>query len=127
MSESLPHQDLGIGSAGGLPVVTSPAEIDIANCQRLLKALLSAIDEHTTVIVDMSATVFCDSSGIAALVVGMKRSRACGGEVRLVLEEPAVRRVFKVTGADRIFRIFGDVAEAVAARPPEPIMPLQSR
>jgi anti-anti-sigma regulatory factor len=48
---------------GGLPVITSPAEIDIANAGELRAALLAAAKRgDASVVVDMSGTAFCDSN-----------------------------------------------------------------
>jgi anti-sigma B factor antagonist len=103
------------GSVAGLPVVTAPPEIDLANADGLEEALASAGLEHATIVVDLTRNQFCDSSGIGALVRAYKRARERGGEVRLVMGSLAVRRVFKATGADQVFRIFDSVPAAVAA------------
>lgn len=115
MIEGAPAAGFSLGSIGGLPVVTPPAEIDLANADHLREALESAGPEDATVVVDMSANRFCDSSGISVLVRAHKRAQAAGGEIRLVMGAGTMRRVFKVTGLDRVFRIFDSLAEAVAA------------
>jgi anti-sigma B factor antagonist len=117
VTESLPEQSFRIGSFGGLPVVTSPADVNISNTERLRAALVTAAGDHATLILDMSATAFCDSTGISVLVMAMKRAQADGGELRLVIGGPAVRRIFKATGVDQVFRIFETLPEAAAAGP----------
>src|SRR5215467_9625449 len=50
-------------------VVTLPAEIDIANADRVGEELSSAIAGGAGVVIaDMTGTRFCDSSGISMLV-----------------------------------------------------------
>lgn len=117
MTESVPEPGYRTGSAGGLPVVTSPDDVNITNTEQLREALMAASSDHATVVVDMSGTVFCDSTGISVLVMAMKRAQAAGGELRLVMGGNAVRRIFKATGVDRVFRIFDTLPEAVAAAP----------
>lgn len=112
-----PGQRFLVRSAEGVAVVTPPAEIDLANAGALREALAAAGRDHVVVVVDLAANEFCDSTGISALVMARKQARAAGGEVRLVLGSPAVRRVFKVTGVDQMFRIFDSLPEAVAAAP----------
>jgi hypothetical protein len=52
------------GGVGGLQVITSTAEIDIANAGELRAALLAAAKRgDASVVVDMSGTAFCDSTG----------------------------------------------------------------
>jgi len=57
-------------------------------------------------IVDMSAVSFLDSSGLAALVQLLKRSRSNGGDVKIILpEEKRVHRILKLSRFDRVFEI----------------------
>jgi anti-sigma B factor antagonist len=117
MTDTTPGQGFSISALDGLSVVTPPAEITIQNAEQLREALAAASGDHAVVVVDMTANEFCDSSGISELVMAQKRARAAMGEVRLVMSGPEVRRIFKVTGVDGIFRIFGSLANAVAAEP----------
>ena len=86
----------------GVPVVTAPEEIDIANAAGLRAALLEAAGPGAMVVVDMSRTRFCDSAGLNALVDGDRRARVEGGEVRLVIVAEAVARIVALTGVDRV-------------------------
>jgi STAS domain len=55
-------------------VVALPAEIDVANAGQLGQQLGSAFAPSvTTVIADMTATTFCDSSGIKMLLQARKQ------------------------------------------------------
>jgi anti-sigma B factor antagonist len=85
-----------------VPVVTAPAEIDMTNAPELRSALVEAAAHgHGTFVVDMTRTLFCDSSGLHILVAAYKRAQAEGGELRLAM--PAgVLRVFELTGVDRV-------------------------
>jgi anti-sigma B factor antagonist len=110
-----------------MPVVTAPDQIDVANAEALGDTLEAASADHPTIIVNMTRNVFCDSSGLRMLIMAVRRARAAGGELRLVLSQPHLRRVFKVTGLDRVIKISGTLAEAAAAalptaagRQPEP-------
>jgi anti-sigma B factor antagonist len=115
VTENPPGQSPRIWSANGLPVVPAPAEVDGAGSDQLRHALIAAVDDHAIVVVDMSANTFCDSSGIGALLTAARRATARGGELRVVMPDTSVFRVFKLTGADRVLRIFGSVAEAATA------------
>ena len=117
MTDTAPGQGFGISVLDSVSVVTPPAEITIQNSRQLRDALATASGDHAVVVIDMTANEFCDSSGISELVMAQKRARAAMGEVRLVMSDPAVRRIFKVTGVDGIFRIFGSLPNAVAAEP----------
>ena len=105
--------------AGGVPVVTAPAEIDMTTAGQLRAILLQWHTRgHVTVVVDMTGTQFCDSAGLRELVRAHKRARAEGGELRLVLPVGgAVRRVFTVTGLDRLIPHFTVLEQALAQVP----------
>jgi len=77
--------------------------------------LRTTIGDHLTngtnrIIVDLSAVEFVDSAGLAALVIGMKRARLEGGDLRLVTpHHPDARRVFALTKFDDVFEMADDV------------------
>jgi anti-sigma B factor antagonist len=117
----VPGQGFQVMAVDGVAVVIAPAEIDVANAGALRDAITSAGTSRAAIVVDMTATEFCDSSGLSVLVWAHKRARADGGELRLVMGSPAVYRVFKVTAVDRVLRIFTGLPEAVAASPPSTV------
>jgi anti-anti-sigma factor len=52
-------------TAGGVPVVTAPTEIDATTVGQLRVILLKwHAHGHVTVVVDMTGTQFCDSAGL---------------------------------------------------------------
>jgi anti-sigma B factor antagonist len=100
--------------ASGVPVMTTPEEIDITNAPGLRSALLEAAAHgHGTLVVDMSRTQFCDSSGLHTLLAAHKRAQADGGELRLVISATPVLRIFAITGIDRIIPSFTTLDQAL--------------
>jgi anti-sigma B factor antagonist len=98
----------------GVPVVAAPEEIDITNAERLRSALLkAAADGHGPLVIDMTRTRFCDSSGLHALIAAHKRAQTEDREVRLVIPRPPVLRVFALTGMDTVIPNFTTLAEAL--------------
>jgi anti-sigma B factor antagonist len=104
---------------GGVPVVTAPTEIDVTTAGQL-RAMLTAwaARGHTTVVVDLSGTQFCDSAGLTVLVRAHKQSLAAGGELRVVLPASGtVPRIFTVTGLDQLIPHFTGLEQALAEVP----------
>jgi anti-sigma B factor antagonist len=102
--------------AGGVPVITTPAEIDATTAGEL-RAVLSERQNQgqTLVVVDMTGTEFCDSAGLRELVWAHKRAVADGGGLLLVMTgEGAVARLFAITGLDHILPRFASLALALA-------------
>jgi anti-sigma B factor antagonist len=105
--------------AGGVPVITTPAEIDSTTAGEL-RAILDQWHArgHTTVVVDLTGTVFCDSAGLRELVWAHKRAMTGGGGLRLVTAaEGTLLRIFTVTGLDGVIPRFAAVKQALAQPP----------
>jgi anti-sigma B factor antagonist len=114
----MPEASFAVEVVSGVPVVAAPEEIDITNAAGLRTALAEAAAHgYGTLVVDMSGTQFCDSSGIHTLVRAHKRARADGGELLLVLTAATVLRIFAITGIDRIIPRFPSLDEALAQVP----------
>ena len=111
----MPEDKFPVEVVGGVPVVAAPEEIDITNAEALRSALLTAAaNGHGTLVVDMTRTRFCDSSGLHTLIAAHKRAEAEGREVLLVIPGTAVLRVFALTGMDRVIPNFTSLPEALA-------------
>jgi anti-sigma B factor antagonist len=108
---------------GALPVVVAPDEIDITSWTLLEAELLAASRYGATVIVDMTETTFCDSSGIRLFLLAHDRAAADGGELRLAAVGPAVMRILELLGANRVLSIYPTVGEAL--QQPSAVEPLQ--
>ena len=76
-----------------------------------------AVGRHSVVIIDMSATRFCDCAGARAIVLAHKRAAEGGAELRLVVTAEPVRRIFGLLGADRLLDLYPSVEEAHGAMP----------
>jgi anti-sigma B factor antagonist len=103
----------------GVPVVEASEEIDICNAEQLRIVLLEASSRgHATIVVDMTRTRFCDSSGFSVLVGAHKRALADGGALRLVIPDGSrVLRIFTMIGLGRFIPRFASLDQAL---PPGP-------
>jgi anti-anti-sigma factor len=103
----------------GVPVVRAPDEIDITVTDQLHAVLLHAMSRgHATVVVDLTGTRFCDSSGLQVLLRAHRRAEADGGELRVAIAAGGpVRRVFDLNCVEIVMPFFASVAEAVACAP----------
>ena len=99
-------------------VIALPAEIDMANAAEVGRQLGSAVEPGVkTVIADMTATTFCDSSGISMLVRAHKQAVANGTELRLVVPATAVLRSLALASIDHLLPIYPSLSTALAAGP----------
>ena len=100
---------------GGMPVVVAPVEIDIGTADDLGTALLAATaNGHSVIVVDMTGTRFCDSTGLRVLTAAHRRAVADGGELRLIAPAGgSVSRVLTLTGMCRLIPTFSSLEEAL--------------
>jgi len=105
-------------------IIALPAEVDMASAGRAGQQLGSACAPGVrTVIADMTATTFCDSSGISMLVRARKQAAATDTQLRLVVPSRTVLRVLALVGMDELLPIYPSLRQALAATPepaPEP-------
>lgn len=70
---------------------------------------------RTVVVVDLAETDFMDSSGLGALVTGLRVTRAAGGDLRIARATEQVLTVLQLTTMDRVLRPYDTVDEALGA------------
>jgi anti-anti-sigma factor len=100
---------------GGVTVVAAPEEIDVTSTEALQSDLLEAAAHGTgTLVVDMTVTRFCDSSGVHALLAAHHRAQAEGSKLVLVIPDMALLRAFQITGIDRVIPSVTSLDQALA-------------
>jgi anti-sigma B factor antagonist len=79
--------------------------------QQLTEAVRSG---RRRLVVDLAGVTFLDSSGLGALIAGLKAARQAGGDLRIAQAGDQAMTVLKLTSLDRVFRIYPTVEEASA-------------
>ncbi|MDQ4091508.1 MAG: STAS domain-containing protein [Actinomycetota bacterium] len=81
-------------------------ELDVGTAAPLRQALRHASDDGVeTIVLDLSALKFIDSTGLHELVVAQKRQQVRGGQIVLQSPTAQTRRVLEIVGLDRLFTI----------------------
>ena len=97
----------------GIGIVTPKGRLNMVSARRLKDILSGLVDEGTTrIVVDMAETTFLDSSGLGALIAGLKSARQAGGDLRIARPTPSVTTVFTLTNLDKVLRARATVEEA---------------
>ena len=108
----------GVLWSGRHAVVTMPTEMDITNASGVSDLLAAVAGESPEVITaDMTATSFCDSSGVNALARAHELAAASGSELRLALGDSPAARIIQLIGLDQIVPVYRDVQESLATPP----------
>jgi anti-sigma B factor antagonist len=58
-----------------------------------------------TLVVNLAAVEFCDSSGLSALLIAERKMKEHGGSVRLVHVHKKVLSLLKISMLDRLFQV----------------------
>ncbi len=104
--------------AGPLAILTFPREIDVANARQADEALGAALARRpATLIIDMTGTTFCDSSGIATLLQARKRAATLNVTLRIAGTRESVTRVMRTVGADRLLSLYPTLTAALHDQP----------
>ncbi|RKY62280.1 MAG: anti-anti-sigma factor [Candidatus Latescibacterota bacterium] len=107
---------LNVKEVGDIRVIslegTEWATVEIA--EDFKKALSDMIEGgNHKLVVDLSGQKFVDSSFLGALVAGLKRATAKGGDVKLVGLQPPVRSMFDLTRLSKVFDILDSEEDAI--------------
>jgi len=99
-----------------LAVVRLPAEIDGTNAREEGRDLPAAVVPGAiAVIADMTATTFCDSSGVQMLALVHELAVANQAKLVLVVPSAAVLQVLSLSGLDVLLPVYPRLDEALSA------------
>jgi anti-sigma B factor antagonist len=104
--------------SGRAAVVAVPTELDLTIAEELRDVLLETLNAGALgLVVDMTATTFCDSAGITAITRAVRRAAATDATMRLAVTSTPVLRVLNLVGIDRLIDIYPDADAALASLP----------
>lgn len=104
--------EIHVTEEGGATVCRPVGELDAFTVNGFRDRLGELVDT-SRVVIDLSDVPFMDSSGLGALIGGIRRLRESGGGVGVVCNRPAVLRLLHTTGFDRIVAVSASVSEAI--------------
>ena len=118
MTEQEQQHQIDVNRTEGAAVVVAiRGEHDLYTAPALREQLSALVADGQPVVVDLSGCTFIDSSILGVLLGALRRTREAGSAFVVVLGEgePAVRRIFEVTGLFGVFTVRDTLEEAVAA------------
>lgn len=100
----------------GRMVVRLRGRLDLLSATEVKQAIARAVAEgHPKVIADLQEVSFVDSSGLGALIGGLKAARQAGGDLRLAHPQEQARLILELTTLDRVLTVYPSLEEALAA------------
>lgn len=105
---------VAVQTVDGAVVLELAGELDHDTAQPLREALDAAVVRGGRLLVDLTGLGFCDSTGLNVLLQSRLTAVEAGGSVELAGLRGSVARMFRITGADGVFPVYADVAEALS-------------
>ena len=101
----------------GTTIVAVGGEIDVYTAPKLRDKITELVaDGVYTIVIDMEAVEFLDSTGLGVLVGGLKKVRAHDGSLELICTQDRLLKIFRITGLAKVFVIHESADGALAAR-----------
>lgn len=99
----------------GIVIVRPTGNLDLQTAYDLKQWLVrTAEDGANRLVVDLERVPMLDSSGLAALITGLKAARQAGGDLRLARPSAQACYVLQLAGLDRVLLWSATTEEAVA-------------
>jgi anti-sigma B factor antagonist len=102
----------------GVRVVAVAGELDVTEAPEVERAITSAAaDRDRALVIDLAECEFIDSTGLAAILHGLKPAgRLDGGQgVAILCPDGHVRDLFRITAIDQSIPVVATADEAMAA------------
>ncbi len=98
---------------GGTTVIQCEGRLNMVAAPRLRALLEETVGAgQSRVVLDLERTAFVDSSGLGAMIAGLKTARQAGGDLRIAAAVDQVQTVLGLTNLDRVLRPYASVSEA---------------
>ena len=100
--------------SGSTAVVRPSGRMDVESSPEVRQTILELVEQGVTgVVVDLKGVDFMDSSGLSALVTGMKALQKVSGAMRICYANAQIRTALRLTMLDRILPVQESVMAAL--------------
>ena len=106
------------GPIGDCAVIQVTGEVDVYTAPMLREQIRELVAKGAVhLIADLGRIDFIDSTGLGALVGGLKRLREAGGSLTLVITAPRILRILQITGLTKALAAHRSVTDAITTDP----------
>jgi anti-sigma B factor antagonist len=100
----------------GTAIVRLVGRLDLISATGLREGVVAAVaDGKHRLVIDLDAVPFIDSSGLGALIGGLKATRLAGGDLRIARPTEQAAMILELTNLNRVLASYGTVEEALAS------------
>lgn len=98
---------------GGVALLNLEGKLNMVSAPYLRQKIHSEVAAgNIRVAIDLTEVDFIDSSGLGALINGLKSARQAGGDLRIANPSEQVRLVLELTNIDRVLKVYEDAETA---------------
>ena len=102
-------------ASGGITIVRPSGRLDLLTAAQLRQDLSKIVgDGQSRLVIDLEAVTFIDSSGLGALIGGLKAARQAGGDLRIVRPNQQTRVLLQLTTLERVLKPYSSIEEALS-------------
>lgn len=97
-----------------ISIIMLEGEVDVYTAPQLKQQIIKLLDEGMLkIIVNLESVEYLDSTALGVLIGGLKRLREREGSLVLICTNNRIKRIFEITGLDKIFSILSSEDEAL--------------
>ena len=98
---------------GDITIIRPSGRLDLLTAAEFKQDLTRIVGEgRARLVIDLEAVAFIDSSGLGALIGGLKSARQAGGDLRIARPNQQARVILQLTTLERVLRPYGTIEEA---------------
>lgn len=99
----------------GIAIVKLEGKLNMVSARPFRDAVAEAVAAgQSRLAIDLTGVDFIDSSGLGALISGLKTTRQAGGDLRIASPNEQVRLVLQLTNMERLLTAYDDASRAFA-------------
>lgn len=102
--------------ADGVAIVQLGGRLNMVSAAQLRDRVAALVSEGSSrIAVDLAQVEFIDSSGLGALIGGLKTARQAGGDLRIAKPTEQAQLVLQLTNLDRVLVTYSSAEAAFSA------------
>lgn len=106
--------DININTVKGISILAIKGRLDTTNYNQLELKLQDLMDKNNTrFIINCSEMSYISSSGLRVFLMYLKKISAVKGEFVICCLRENIQEIFKISGFNKIFRIYENTDDAI--------------
>ncbi|MBM3302450.1 MAG: STAS domain-containing protein [Deltaproteobacteria bacterium] len=106
--------NIAISKMGGSAVIAVEGRMDTISAPEFEKRIDTWIGQgELRFVVDMSQLDYISSAGLRSLMLAAKKVSSCGGQLSCCALKGVVKKVFDISGFDKLLPVYESVEEAI--------------